>query len=84
MKINWVHATDTEQRLEADTGRLSIENMKKPVIEMCVGKSKLEEFKGSVFFEFDPARCKFSECSVQKQKEYGRTHLPWLTYKSAD
>lgn len=57
---------------------------KKPICEMIVGKSKLEEFKGNIFFRFDPARCAFEECNEQEMKkcrQEGPGH-PWLRSKT--
>jgi hypothetical protein len=57
---------------------------KKPITEVIVGKSKLEEFKGTIFFRFDPARCLFTECNEQEQKRCkvdGPDH-PWIQSKN--
>lgn len=41
---------------------------RKPITEIIVGKSKLEEFKGNIFFRFDPARCLFTECKESEMR----------------
>jgi hypothetical protein len=58
---------------------------RKPIAELIVGKSKLEEFKGTVFFKFDPARCSFEECSEKDQRIYRGTwwKQDWLKPRNA-
>lgn len=65
-KFTWNSSVDMEDTLGPHNEPILVPK-KKPIVEMIVGKSKLEEFKGQIFFRFDPARCSFTECNTQDQ-----------------
>jgi len=54
---------EDKRKVYGPTGEPMEAGSRKPIAEIIVGKSKLEEFKGEIFFRFDPARCKFTECN---------------------
>lgn len=80
-KLFWHSSVDLETSYREDGTRERVPK-RKPIVELAVGKSKLEEFKGKIFFQFDPARCRFEECSDTDQQTYRTTWHNWITRKA--
>lgn len=48
------------------------ETIKKPVFEVDIQKNKISEFKGTLYYKFNPEYSKFSECSVEEVSMWKR------------
>ena len=72
-KLYWESKKAEDQKIVKGTDNIPRQvGYRKPITEVIVGKSKLEEFKGNIFFRFDPARCLFTECD---EKEMARCRV---------
>jgi replicative DNA helicase len=83
--LYWESKRAEDQRsIPGPDGQPTQVGYRKPITEVIVGKSKLEEFKGNIFFRFDPARCLFTECDEREMarcRKEGPGHK-WIESKS--
>ena len=86
--VNYQDEFEDRNNLYWESGRADErrgdKNLRKPITEVIVGKSKLEEFKGNIFFRFNPAHCHFSECEtaeMRRCRSEGPKH-PWIQSKN--